>query len=84
MSYCSYYQANVRRADCWFFVSILRTFEYVVFDRTLDAEESLFEFFVPPAMEPTFLEFMNYFMKDGLISNLKKLPNRLEAEGSVA
>jgi hypothetical protein len=76
MSYCVYYQAHVRTYDCWFFVAALRSFEHMCFDRTLNVQENLFEFFVPPAMEPTFLQVMTHFQQEGMVSNLQKLPNR--------
>ena len=77
MSYCQYYQAHVKRSECWFFAGIFRSFEYMGFDRTLDLKNSIFEFFVPDAMEDQFLRLMNYFQDAGIVSNLQKLPNRL-------
>ena len=76
--YCSYYQAHVQRELCWFVTASLRSYEHVSFDRTLDPATSLFEFFVPQDTEKYFLEVMAYFESEGLVSDLKKLPNRLE------
>ena len=77
--YCSYYQANVvQRELCLYVVAALRSYEHIAFDRTLNAETSLFEFFVPPATEEYFLTLMNYLQSEGFIYDLKKLPNRLE------
>lgn len=76
--YCSYYQAYVQRELCWFVTASLRSYEHVAFDRTLDPVTSLFEFFVPQTTEKYFLEVMAYFESEGLVSELKKLPNRLE------
>lgn len=78
MQLCSYYQAIVSRPDTWFLTSVLRSFEHIVFDRTLDAEAGLFEFFVPMTTEKYFLEIMREFVEKGIVSELKKLPNRLE------
>lgn len=75
--HCVYYQAYVQRKDCWFVVAILRSFEHMAFDRTLDPQLSLFEFFVPRAMEQQFLLVMNRFLKSHVISDLKKHTNRL-------
>jgi len=75
--YCSYYQACIQREMCWFVTASLRSYEHVAFDRTLDVATSLFEFFVPTTMEPYFLEVMSYFEKEGIVSDLVKLPNRL-------
>lgn len=76
--YCSYYQAHVRRELCWFVTAALRSYEHIAFDRTLDTESSLFEFFVVPSTEDCFLEVMTYFQTEGLISDLKKISNRLQ------
>ncbi len=78
MLYCSYYQAYVQKSTCLFFVGVIRSLEHVAFDRTLEKETSLFEFFVPADMEPYFLSIMHYFQKHNIITDLKKLPNRLQ------
>lgn len=77
MSYCQYYQAHVDRSECWFFVGVMRSFEHMNFDRTLDLQNSIFEFFVPETMEDQFLRIMDYFKRHNIVSDLKKLPNRL-------
>ena len=77
MNYCQYYQADVKRSECWFFVGIMRSYENMSFDRTLKIETSTFEFFVPDAMEERFLKVMEYFQNNDIVQNLKKLPNRL-------
>ncbi len=78
MAFCQYYQAYIKRDRCWFFVAAMRSMEHMSFDRTLDIASSQFEFFVPDAMEGQFLSIMNYFKKKGIVSDLKKLPNRLQ------
>jgi len=75
--YCRYYQAHVSEPESWFMVSIIRSFEHLCFDRTLDAEQSIFEFFVPEQNEATFLELMHWFEQQGIVSNVQKLENRL-------
>ena len=75
--YCSYYQAHVQRELCLYVVAALRSYEHLAFDRTLDPETSLFEFFVPSSTEHYFLTLMNYLESEGLIYDLKKVPNRL-------
>lgn len=77
MSYCQYYQAHVKRSECWFFVGVMRSLEHMSFDRTLDLPTSLFEFFVPETMEEQFLSIMDFFKKQSIVTSLKKLPNRL-------
>lgn len=79
MQYCSYYQAHVPREHCWFLTATIRSYEHMAFDRTLDKENSIFEFFVPQDMEPLFLQVMARFEKEGIIQNLQNLPNRLIA-----
>jgi len=49
-----YYRATIDRTRCWYFVAILRSFEHMVFDRTYDVQNSVFEFFVPELMNPIF------------------------------
>ncbi len=82
-NYCSYYQANVRRQDCWFLVSVLKSYENIAMDRTLDAEQSLFEFFVPETTEDIFLHVIKYFEQQGIVTNLQKVPNRLMGDAVV-
>ena len=77
MDYCSYYQANVLKKMTWFFVAAIRSYDHVAFDRTLDKEKGIFEFFVPQDMEEDFLSIMAYLEKEGIVSNLQKLENRL-------
>lgn len=80
MSYCSYFQALVSKKDTWFLVATLRSNEHISFDRTLDTETGLFEFFVPQEFEEGFIHLMNYYESQGIVHNLVKLPNRLEHE----
>jgi len=74
---CIYYQAKVKKSACWFFVGVLRSFEHLVFDRTLDKQNSIFEFFVPVPLQKNFEELMGWFAGQGIIFNLQELPNRL-------
>lgn len=75
--FCQYYQAHVPRLTTNIFASILRSYEHLVFDRTIDKLQGTFEFFVSADLEPVFIEFMHEMMKRGLVSNLQKLSNRL-------
>ena len=77
-SYCTYYQGTVTRRDALYMVSILKSFDHFCFDRTIDVQNSIFEFFVPPLHVPQFEQLMNQFEKEGIVQNLKKLPNRIE------
>ncbi|MFT6765890.1 MAG: hypothetical protein ACJAZS_000784 [Alteromonas naphthalenivorans] len=75
-NYCAYYVGHVKKETAWLLTAILRGTEHVVFDRTLDKKESLFEFFVPVAMESVFLEVTKYLKKEQLLLTLTKKPNR--------
>jgi hypothetical protein len=75
-NYCSYYQAAILKEKVWYFTAILRSYEHLVFERTIDKEKSIFEFFVPPDLEHYFLETMHYFQQQDIVRNLQKLPNR--------
>lgn len=77
MNNCCYYQAVVQSSQCWFVVGVLRSFEHLAFDRTLDKHKSLFEFFVPPLQETYFCQVMNFFIEQGLVTEFQKLDNRL-------
>lgn len=83
MNLCHYYQATITREECWYFVGILRSFEYICFDRTFDVQASIFEFFVPESQQQEFCALMNYFQKQGIVTQFKQFPNRLEAADSV-
>lgn len=78
--YSCYYQVNVEKAKGWFFVGILRSFENIAFDRTLDKASSLFEVFVAPDCESEFLALMQTLSTRGIVTNLQCLPNRLQQE----
>lgn len=80
MAYCYYYQATLDRPKSWFLVAVLRSFEHLAFDRTLNKEESRFEFFVPENNVEYFLEVMEYMVQEGVVIEFKELPNRLMSE----
>lgn len=77
-TYCAYYQATISKAEILYFVSILKSFDHLCFDRTIDVEKNVFEFFVPQAQEAQFLNTLSYFEKRDIVQDLKKLPNRIE------
>lgn len=82
MDYCLYFQAHVKRESCWFFAATIRSFEHMSFDRTIDAQESIFEIFVPDQMEDCFLKLMNYYVDKGVVTDFNKLENRLAKDGT--
>lgn len=77
MNYCLYYQAHIAEKDCWYLVAILRSFEHLSFDRTLNKEASIFEFFVPADNERPFLEILHHLIDRNIVHEFHQLPNRL-------
>lgn len=75
--YCEYYQGTLRRDKTWFVVGCLRNQDNLVFERALEKQENLFEFFVPPAYEQDFLDLMGFFSRKGYLLSLEKKPNRI-------
>jgi hypothetical protein len=80
MKYSIYYQARVQRELCWMVTSTLRFCDHVAFDRTIDKEDSIFEFFVAPDLEGEFLAIARCLLKRKVLLDLHKLPNRMMAE----
>lgn len=76
-NFCLYYQAHIKRSDTWFLTATLRSFEHLTFDRSLEKQQELFEFFVPAQLESYFLELMDYYQHEGIVTEFHKLPNRL-------
>ena len=81
MLYSLYYQAHIKRKECRFLTAVLRSFENVAFSRTINKQDSIFEFFVPEGTEKEFLAIMSFLEKDGVLKNLEKKPNRLSFPG---
>ena len=75
--FCRYFQAYVVPERVWLLTAILRGCDHVAFDRTLDVQKSIFEFFVPADCLETFVALMDIFQKKGIVTNLAELPNRL-------
>lgn len=81
--YCIYYQARVDIPQTWFVTATLRSFEHCSFDRALNPQEGIIEFFVPKDTNVYFLELMDYYIQKGLVTDLKELPNRLAQPNAV-
>ena len=82
-NYCQYYQAHVNRQQAWFFVAVVRSYEHMMFDRTVDTELSIFEFFVPKDAESDFLKVMKKLEEVGIVWDVRKLDNRLAIPGQL-
>lgn len=77
MYYCRYYQALVEQDVCWYLTAILRSYEHLAFDRTLDVSESRFEFFVPHDLNDDFVQLMQHMTEEGVVTGLQEYDNRL-------
>ena len=82
-SYSLYFQATLLRDKIWFVVGALKSQENLCFDRALDKQKNLFEFFVPQARLAEFLACMKYFEVQGYLCNLEQKPNRVQVEGKI-
>lgn len=78
--FCQYYQAHVDKKMTWFVVATLKSYEHMQFDRTIDPEQSIFEFFVPKDKEQLFLAVIKRLSEKGYVTNLIKKENRLKTE----
>lgn len=77
MNFCRYYQAHINRSETWFLVATLRSYEHCAFDRTLNKEQSIFEFFVPESNVTFFEKYLEYLKQKEIVISYRSLPNRL-------
>lgn len=77
-NFCEYYLVKVDKSRSWMLSAVFKSFEHLSFDRTIDKENALFEFFVPQGNEETFLEVIEYFKNIGLVLECHKEENRLK------
>jgi hypothetical protein len=77
MLYSSYYQARVEKAQTWYVAGILRSFDHLVFDRTIDKAHGVIEYYVTVGAEEHFEEIMRHFVQHNMVHDFVKLPNRL-------
>ncbi|MBM3892799.1 hypothetical protein FJ365_00160 [Candidatus Dependentiae bacterium] len=73
---CVYYQGYLDREKIWFVVGMLRNEDHLCFERTVDKNTNLFEFFVPAGNEQAFLYLMDYCVAQGYVFDLQKKPQR--------
>ncbi len=74
---CLYYQGYLVREKIWLVVGLLRNEDHVCFERTIDKNTNLFEFFVPASQEKIFNHLMDYFIAKEYIFDLQRKPNPL-------
>ena len=76
MAQCIYYQATIpERKNHLFVVGLLKYYDNLCFDRTVDGSLGLFEFYVPSSMHYQFLSVMNILIESEVIKNFHKMPN---------
>ena len=61
-------------------MGIIKSEENLALVRTIDKKSGLLEYFVSPEQEKRFLNLMDYFIKEGIISELQEKENRLKTE----
>ena len=74
--YCLYYQARVDRQKTWFVVGVMRNEDHLAFERTLEGQREILEFFVPEDQEQPFLALMEMLKNNGCVFGWNKQPNR--------
>lgn len=77
---CLYYCAQLKKEHVWLITATLKSFEHLAFDRTIDKQQSIFEFFVPELNKSTFVAIMNRFQDLGYITWWEERENRLLTE----
>ena len=76
--YSLYYQVRVDRQKTWFVVGVMRNEDHLAFERTLEGQREILEFFVPRDQEQNFLILMEMLKKRGCVFEWNKQPNRYE------
>jgi len=74
--YSEYYIAHVNISKTWFIGGIFRNEDNLAFERTIDGQNELLEFFVTRDLEQTFLALMDDLKAGGYIISWEKKPNR--------
>ena len=69
--FSAYYRAHIPRENVWFFVATIRSFDNLVFDRTVDVENSIFELYVSPDRVQEFEALIGWYQQHGYVQNLE-------------
>lgn len=75
--YCSYFLAQIEKREIVKLISVLKSFDHLCFDRCVDKEQNIFEFFVPASMEKLFTSLMELYQQKGVVKMLRQEKNRL-------
>jgi|WetSurMetagenome_2_1015567.scaffolds.fasta_scaffold1198522_2 hypothetical protein len=73
---CSYYQAKVDKEKTWFVVGTFRNEDHVAFERAIEGQTEILEFFVPQDQEDYFLILIQRLKEMGYILWFEKKDNR--------
>lgn len=77
MQKSTYFNAKIERSKCHIVSSTFQFVEHVAFYRTIDIENSIFEFFVAPDVVDVFLDVMRALEEIDVVHWCKEMPNRL-------
>jgi hypothetical protein len=80
MKHSAYFHVKIERSKCSWVSSTFQFVEHVAFYRTIDVENSIFEFFVSPDLIDVFLHTIDALTKISVVEWCKLLPNRLAIE----
>ena len=69
----AYYRAHIPQEKVWFFVATIRSYDHLVFDRTVDIEHSIFELFVAPESVAEFERLMVWYTTHEVVYQLQRL-----------
>lgn len=80
-----YFLAKVKRERAWLVSGVVRNLGHIALERALDPKEDIFEFFVAPNYESSFLKIMQKLKeKEGIIW-FEKAKNRfLNNQGKIS
>lgn len=78
--YSCYFVAKILREKIWLTSGLIRNQGHIAFERSLDAKENLFEFFVPKAFKQDFINFASYMKEQGLFIFFEEKENRLKPQ----
>ena len=76
--YSHYFHAEVVIEKIWLIVSLVKTFDNVMYHRTYEDKERTMEFLVPDGTLEDFLVLMDFCKKAGYISSVEEVENRFK------
>lgn len=73
-----YFHAKIERSKCYLVSATFQFVEHVAFYRTVDVENSIFEFFVSPDLTDVFLDVIQALQEISVVEWCEPMPNRLD------